>query len=98
MLNNCRALAYQFATLEARRELEPKSIPQLFLGSLLGTRRSAIGQFFPSPQKQSQKSLQKLTRPSFFLVGLCRNTNHPTSSISELGETKLEPILTLLVP
>ena len=43
MLNNCRALVYQFATLEARRELEPKCIPQLFLGWLLGTRRSAIG-------------------------------------------------------
>ena len=29
-----------------RRELEPKCVPQLLLGSLLGTRRSAIGQFF----------------------------------------------------
>ena len=29
-----------------RRELEPKRVPQWFLGSLLGTRRSAIGQFF----------------------------------------------------
>ena len=27
-----------FATLETKRELEPKYVPQLFLGSLLGTR------------------------------------------------------------
>ena len=33
-------------TLEMRRELEPKRVPQWFLGSLLGTRWSAIGQFF----------------------------------------------------
>ena len=38
-----------FATLETRRELESKYVPQLFLGSLRGTRRSAIGQFFPCP-------------------------------------------------
>ena len=31
-----------FATLKTRRELEPKCAPQLFLGSLPGTRRSAI--------------------------------------------------------
>ena len=36
-----------FATLETRRELEPKCVPQLFLGSLLETRQSAIGHFFP---------------------------------------------------
>jgi len=37
-----------FATLETRKELEPKYVPQLLLGSLLGARRSAIGQlFFP---------------------------------------------------
>ena len=50
-----------------RRELEPKCVPQLFLGSLLGTRRSAIGQFFRCPKQRSQKSLRKLTRPSFLL-------------------------------
>ena len=44
----------QLDTLEIRRRLEPKCIPQLCLGSLLGTR-------------QSQKSLRKLTRPSFLL-------------------------------
>ena len=40
-----RKISDQFATLETRRELEPKFIPQLFLGWLLGTRRSAIGWF-----------------------------------------------------
>ena len=32
-------------TLETNRELVPKCVPQLFLGSLVGTRRSAIGHF-----------------------------------------------------
>ena len=36
----------EFATLETKKELEPKCVLQLFLGSLLGMRRSAIGQFF----------------------------------------------------
>ena len=36
----------QLDTLKMRRELEPKRVPQWFLGSLPGTRRSAIGQFF----------------------------------------------------
>ena len=35
-----------FATSETRRGLELKCVPQLFLGSLLGTLRSSIGQFF----------------------------------------------------
>ena len=35
-----------FTTLETTRELEPKCVPQLFLGLLLGTHQSAIGQFF----------------------------------------------------
>ena len=35
-----------FTTLETTRELELKCVPQLFLGLLLGTRQSAIGQFF----------------------------------------------------
>ena len=38
-----------FATAETRRELEPNCVPQLFLGLLLGTHQSAIGQFFPCP-------------------------------------------------
>ena len=38
--------------LEARRELELKFVSQLLLGSLLVTRRAAIGQFFSrSPVK-----------------------------------------------
>ena len=34
-------------SVQTKREQNPKCILQLFLGSLLGTRRSAIGQFFP---------------------------------------------------
>ena len=33
--------------LGTRRELEPKGVPQLFMGLLLRTRWSAIGHFFP---------------------------------------------------
>ena len=40
---------FPFAILETIRELEPKCFPQLFLGSWLGTRRSAIGQIFSLP-------------------------------------------------
>ena len=42
----CRKVI-SFATLDTRRELEPKCVLQLFLGSLLGARRSGIGQFSP---------------------------------------------------
>ena len=38
----------QFSTIETRRELELKCVPPFFLGSLVGTRRSAIGQFSPA--------------------------------------------------
>ena len=52
----------QFASLETRnsKELEPKYVPQVFLGSQLGTRRSAICKFFPYPQQQTQNSLRIL--------------------------------------
>ena len=46
-----------------RRELEPKSVPQVFLGLLLGTRLSAIGQLFSL--QQYQKSLRKDRGPWF---------------------------------
>ena len=42
---NLRKCSY--STLETRRELRPKCIQQLFVESLLETRQSAIGQFFP---------------------------------------------------
>ena len=38
-----------FTTLETTRELETKCVPQLVLGTLLGTRQLAIGQCFPCP-------------------------------------------------
>ena len=47
--------------IDARSKLEPKCVPQLFLGLLLGIHQLAIGQSFPCPLKQSQKSLQNLT-------------------------------------
>ena len=37
-------------------------------GIVTGDVRSAIGQFFPCPWQQSQKSLRKLTRPSSLYV------------------------------
>ena len=44
--------ASEHSNLEATRELERKFVPQWFLGSLLVTRRAAIGQFFSrSPVK-----------------------------------------------
>ena len=42
-------ISLKFATLETRGEMEPRCAPQLFLGSLLATRRSAIGQFLLFP-------------------------------------------------
>ena len=59
---------YRYTTLETRGELEPNCVSQLSLGSLLGTRRSAIGQL------QFQKSLRKLPQPSFFLVSKVANS------------------------
>ena len=56
---------FKHVILETSRELESKCGLQVFLGSLLGTRRSAIGQFFLCPKYQSQKPLQKLTWPQF---------------------------------
>ena len=46
----------KFVTLETRRGLEPKCIPQLFLGSLLGPRQSAIGQFLFLVSSKSPRS------------------------------------------
>ena len=54
----------QFTPLETIRGLVPNCVPQLFMRSLLGTGRSAIGQFLSVPSKP-QKSLRKSTRPVF---------------------------------
>ena len=51
--------------LETRTELEPKCIPQLFLGSLLETRWSAIGLFSPSLVAVPEAFAEKVTPPSF---------------------------------
>ena len=47
----------QLATLEGERELEPNCVPHLFLGTLPGTSRLDIGQFF---------SLSLVTVPEVF--------------------------------
>ena len=54
-----------FVNLETRRELDPKCLPQLFLGSLPGTRRSwsAIGQYFPRPSHNSRSFFSLLLSP-----------------------------------
>ena len=53
------------------KRLGPKYFPQFFLGLLLrwggAHQRGHFWSFFPCPLQQSQKSLRKLTRPSFLL-------------------------------
>ena len=59
----------QFVILETRRELEPKCVPQLFLGWLLGTRRTAIGHFFFVVLSNNPRSLfESLLDPVFLLL------------------------------
>ena len=53
-----------------RKELEPKCVPQLCLGSLLVRRQSAIGQFF---------SLSQVTIPK---VNLAQFTSHFISKVA----------------
>ena len=48
-----------FATLETSGELEPKCVPQVLLGSLLGTWRSAIGHFSLSLATNIPRSLDE---------------------------------------
>ena len=43
---SCMNGGFVFATLQTSEELEPKYIPQLFMGLLLVTHRSVIGQLF----------------------------------------------------
>ena len=58
---------FKFATWKTRRELEPKCVRQKLLGSLLGTRRSAIGRPSNIPRSLCEsKSTQFLSR---FLSG-----------------------------
>ena len=59
----------QFATLKTRRELEPKCVAQLFLGWLLGTRRTAIGSYWPIGHFRVLKTpFQNEARCKTFLV------------------------------
>ena len=52
----CKSFTLSAPVRHLRNEkgLEPKCVPQMFLGLLLGTRRSAIGQFFPVPSNRSK--------------------------------------------
>ena len=60
-----------FTTLETRGELEPKYVPQLLLGSLLGTRQSAIGQCFSPLPKTVPEVFAKVNSAQFFSRFLC---------------------------
>ena len=62
----CCRKVISFATLETRRELEPKCVLQLFLGSLLGARRSAIGQFSPVANNSSRSLCESSLDPVSF--------------------------------
>ena len=55
-----------------RKELEPKCVPQWFLELLLGTRQSALSQFF----SLSQVTIRKSTWPSLLLIS--KVANYPT--------------------
>ena len=56
----------QFATLETIRGLVPKCVPQLFLGWLLGTRRSAIDRFYPLILQTVLEVFAKVNSIKFF--------------------------------
>ena len=55
-----------FVGLETRRELETKYAPQVFLGSILGTRLSAVGHFFPVPINGPRSLCESLLCPAPF--------------------------------
>ena len=55
-------LVTQFATLETKRELRPKHVPQLFLRSSPVTYRSAIGQFLTVPEVFSKVNSARCPR------------------------------------
>ena len=54
-----------FATLETRRGLELKCVPQLFLGSLLGTRRIYWPLFFPLLSATTPEVFAKINSAQF---------------------------------
>ena len=72
---------YRYTTLETRRKLEPNYVPQWYLGSLLVTRRSAIGQL------QSQKSLRKLPQPSCSLISKVVNNSYLVTHVWKFLES-----------
>ena len=59
-------LLLKFDTQVTKRELDPKCVPQLLLGSSLGARRSAIGQFFSMSPVTVPEILAEVSSPQFF--------------------------------
>lgn len=58
----------KFATLGTRRGLEPKCIPQWFLGLLLGPGQSAFGQFFSLSLVTLPEVLSKIYSSQFSFI------------------------------
>ena len=63
-----------FASFETRGELEPKRVPQFFLGSFLGMRLSAIGQFCPLSLVTVPEGFANVYLASFLHVSKVANT------------------------
>ena len=61
----------KFTNLETRGTLEPKCVRQLFLGLLLGTHQSAIGQCFCPLPKTVPEVFAKVNSAQFFSLFLC---------------------------
>ena len=63
---------YSFTTLERMREL-PDCVAHLIMGSLMGTRCSATGQFFPLPLVTVPEFFAELNSTQFLLLSNARN-------------------------
>ena len=61
--------------VKTSRVLGPKCVPQMFLGWLQGTCRSAIGQFFPVLSNSSRSLCEKLTRPSLLICKVANSNS-----------------------
>ena len=87
----------EFATLETRRRLEPKCVPQLILGSLLGTRQAAIGHFFSPVPGYSSRSLCEIFILVSVVANVCFNVSNEELSVSKASNKKAVDIFLFLV-
>ena len=72
MLNfNNQLLIESFVILETRRDLEPKCVPQLFLGQLLGRRGQLFERLSITFTSKSKREFVPHDRVSFLLVVYC---------------------------